>query len=200
MKTIKKMHSLEEDILLLQNKGKDTALTIGEILDILSEKGQLLIILFFSLPFCQPIQIPGLSTPFGIAIAFIGLRMAFGKYVWLPERILSQSITPQTLKKITDKILWLLKKTDRWIHPRLNYLCSHPASLVFNGILLAILGIMLALPLPVPLSNLMAAWSILLIGLGLLKDDGVFILIGYIVSLITFGSFVAVFLFLKHIF
>lgn len=200
MKKTKKQVTIEEDILLLQEKGKHSSTSIGEILDILSDKGQSLIILFLSLPFCQPIQIPGFSIPFGLAIAFIGLKMVFGKYAWLPKRILAKSITANTLQKITEKSLWLLKKMKRWIYPRLAWLCYYPALQIMNGLLISILGILLALPLPTPFSNLMAAWSILFIGLGLLKDDGVFILIGYFVSLFTVGYFIAMVLLIKFIF
>lgn len=200
MEKIKTNSTIEEDILLLQEKSKNSSISIGEILNILSKKGQSLIILILSLPFCQPLQIPGLSTPFGLAIAFIGLKMAFGKYAWLPKGILEKSITPQTLQKITEKILWLLKKMKGWIYPRLAWLCYNPSVHIINGLLISILGIFLALPLPTPFSNLMAAWSILFIGLGLLKDDGIFIFIGYFFSLFTFGYFVAMVLLIKSIF
>lgn len=192
--------TIEEDILLLQEKCRDSSISIGEILHILSRKGQSLIILFLSLPFCQPLQIPGLSTPFGLAIAFIGLKMAFGKYAWLPKKILAKTISPHTLQKITKKILWLLKKMQRWISPRLTLLCYYPALKIVNGLLISILGILLALPLPAPFSNLMAAWAIFLIGLGILKEDGLFILFGYFVSLLTFGFFVAMVLLVKFAF
>lgn len=200
MKKSKNNPTIEEDILLLQEKCKNSSISIGEILNILSEKGQSLIILILSLPFCQPLQIPGLSTPFGLAIAYIGLKMTFGKYAWLPKGILEKSVTPHTLQKITEKIFWLLKKLKGWIYPRLSWLCYNPSVHIFNGLLVSVLGILLALPLPTPFSNLMVAWSILFIGLGLLKDDGVFILIGYFVSLFTFGYFVAMVLLLKSIF
>lgn len=200
MKKSKVNTTIEEDILLLQEKSKNSSISIEEILNILSEKGQILIILIFSVPFCQPLQIPGLSTPFGLAIAFIGLKMAFGKYAWLPKGILAKSISQRTLQKITDKILWLLKKTKGWIYPRLGWLCYYSSAHLINSLLIFFLGILLALPLPAPFSNLMVAWSLLFIGLGLLKDDGVFILMGYLMSLITFGYFVALVLLIIFIF
>lgn len=195
-----KKTTVEEDILFLQKKSSRSSLSIGEILNTLSGKGYSLIILFLSLPFCQPFQIPGLSTPFGIVIAFIGLKMACGKYVWLPKKILAKSVAPQTLQKITEKTLWLLKKMDPWIHPRLVWLYYYPLSEIINGLLISIMGVLLALPLPVPFSNLMAAWSILLMALGLLKADGVFILFGYFVALLAFGYFAAMILLIKFIF
>lgn len=192
--------TIEEEILILQKKNGNTSISIGEILQTLSEKGQLLMILFLSIPFCQPLQIPGMSVPFGLAIAFLGLKMTFGKYAWLPKSILAKTISGHSLQLITEKVLWLLKKMSRWIYPRLIWLCDHPALQIFNGLLISFLGILLALPLPAPFTNLMAAWSIFLLGLGLLKEDGLFILLGYFSSLLTFGFFIAMVFLIKYIF
>lgn len=195
-----KYPTIDEEILLLQEKSKDVAVSVEEIFQTLSGKGRSLILLFLSLPFCQPLQIPGLSTPFGLIIAFIGLRMAFGKRLWMPKWVLEQTIASDTLQKITEKTLWLVRKMRRWIHPRLTWLCHYPASQVANGLLISILGLILSLPLPIPFSNLIAAWSIFFIGLGLLEDNGVFVLIGYAISLFTFAIFIVMAISLSHIF
>ncbi len=199
MKKLKNYLTLEEGILILQKKGENASISIEELLHVLSGKGQSLILLFLSLPFCQPLQIPGLSTPFGLAIAFIGLRIAFGKRVWLPKRLLAKTITPHVLQKIIGKTLWLVRKAKHLAHPRLTWLRHYPALNIINGLLIATLGIFLALPLPIPLSNLTAAWSIFFIGLGVLEDDGIFILIGYLISLLTFAFFITMALSVKLI-
>lgn len=96
----------------------------------------------------------------------------------------------KTLKKITRSALWLLKKIDPWIYPRLGWACRSSFMRATNGVLIALLGILLALPLPIPFSNLATAWSIVFIALGCLKDDGLLILIGNLTSLIA-GSLLA---------
>lgn len=192
---IKPIFSLEEELLLLKEEGKDSPLAISKILKLLSGKGRALILVFLSLPFCQPIQIPGLSTPFGLAIAFLGLRLAFGKKVWLPKSLLEKKVPVETLQKTADMALGLVRKVRPWIHPRISWLCYSFA----NGLIISALGIFLALPLPIPLSNLASAWSILLISLGILEDDGLFVLIGYVTSVMTFILFLFIVLTLKTI-
>lgn len=199
MKKDKSELTIEEDLLLLQEKSKLAPISVGEILNILSERGQSLVVIFLCLPFCQPLQIPGLSAPFGLAIAFIGFKMAFDKYAWLPKNVLAKTMTHQTMQTITNNTLWLLRKMKGWIYPRLTWLCYYPGVYLVNGLLIAILGILLALPMPIPFSNLLAAWSLLFIGLGLLEDDGVFMLIGYFISLLTFGYFIAMIALVKFI-
>ncbi|MES2344926.1 MAG: exopolysaccharide biosynthesis protein [Chlamydiota bacterium] len=192
-------NSLRKKIRHLQTSLRNASISIRELLHIFSGSGWALILILFSLPFCQPIQIPGLSTPFGLAIAFIGLRMIFGKHIWLPKKFLAKTIPSHALKKITAKTLKLIKKMRRWVHPRLEWICHYPAMHVVNGFIIFMLGILLALPLPIPLSNLTAAWSILLIALGILENDGLFILIGYAVFLSTLAFFAFTLLGLKHI-
>ncbi len=185
MVNIKNFRTLEEGILLLRQEAKGKLLSIAEILRILSGKGRFLILIVLSIPFCQPFQIPGLSTPFGFLISFIGLRIVFGKGILLPKKLLAKTIPAPALEKITDKILALVRKIKPWIHPRLIWMCHSPFMKKINGLIIFILGIFLALPLPIPLSNLAAAWAIFLVALGVLEDDGVFVIIGYLISLLT---------------
>lgn len=199
-KTDLKFITLEEGIRLLQKEAKDKPISIKKILEILSGRGRALIFIFLSLPFCQPIQIPGMSTPFGLVIAFVALKMAFGGHLWLPKSVLSKTVTPDTLQKIADKSLLVIRKVQPWIHPRLSWACHSPPMKIANSLIIFILGIVLALPLPIPLSNLTAAWSIFLIALGMLEDDGIFVLLGYSVALITIVFLVAVAFFLEHLF
>lgn len=197
---IKKFRTLEEGILLLQQEANGGPLSIAEILLILSRKGRVLVVILLSIPFCQPIQLPILSTPFGLAIAFIGLRIAFGKQIWLPKKLLEKKISSRTFEKITNKTLTLVRKIKSWIHPRLTWLCHSSCMEKINGLIISILGIFLAFPFPIPLSNLIAAWSIFLVAVGMLEDDGVFILIGYLVALLTVAFFLLMGLAVKSIF
>lgn len=189
----KEDRSLKEGLnILLEKSTRSSNLVIEEVLTTLSGKGRSLILIFLSLPFCQPVQIPGLSTPFGILIAVIGLRIAFEKRIWLPKRILSKTISSITIQKITQKSLNLMNKTKRFMHPRLKWLCDNWAMKIFNGLLIFLLGLFLALPLPIPLTNLVAGWSIFLLNLGLLESDGFFVIIGYLSSLITIIFFILI--------
>jgi hypothetical protein len=182
----KNERTLEDNLKILKEKSQAaSSLSLEEIMDESMGKGRLLLLILLSLPFCQPLQIPGFSTPFGIAIAFIGLRIAFGKRVWLPKSVLKRRISADTIAKIVDKSLVVIRKMHRFIHPRLQFLCRHGAMQIVNGLLLFVLGLFLALPLPIPLSNLSAGWGIFLLSFGLLEDDGVLVIASYCVALLT---------------
>lgn len=160
---MKKFRTLEDEILLLQQEGKNKSLSIAEILEVMAGKGRPLVLILLSLPFCQPIQIPGLSTAFGLAIAFIGLRISLQTKIWLPKALMDRTIPSHTLMKVTESSLHLIRKMKRWVHPRFMWICHSSFMEMMHGIMVVMLGILLALPIPVPMSNLTAAWSILLI-------------------------------------
>jgi hypothetical protein len=42
------------------------------------------LVIILVLPFCQPIPLPGFSTPFGIALMIFGFRIALRQRPWLP--------------------------------------------------------------------------------------------------------------------
>ena len=52
--------------------------TLSELMERLGARASALLVLILGLPFCAPIMIPGLSTPFGLVIAFIAGRHALG--------------------------------------------------------------------------------------------------------------------------
>lgn len=197
MKSQQSGYNLKEALLALKAYETQPSITIEQLIKALSGKGRSLIVAFLTIPFCQPLQIPGLSTPFGIVITFFGLRMMLGKEIWLPRKILNRPIKIQTLKKITDRAIAILDKTKSFIHPRLHFMYQSQVMEKINGILICILGILLALPLPVPLTNLTSAWSIFLISLGTIENDGLLILLGFICTLLTFSFFLAILISIK---
>lgn len=177
---------------------------IRQILEILSGKGYPALLIIFSLPFCFPIQIPGFSTPFGIILGLIGLRIAFGRKPWLPDWILDKSFKSHSIEKFVAKTISGVVYMQKLLHPRLLVFTQNPIFHRLNGLLIFFLAILLSLPLPIPFTNLISAIPILCFGLGLLEDDGVAILIGYLLTIICFIYFFIIFLFgaleIKHLF
>lgn len=184
---------------LIVRSEESASLTVGEILETLSGKNRLLLIIFLSLPFCQPLSIPGLSTPFGIVIMLLSLQYAFAKKIWLPKKILHKRMASASITKICRKSLKMMKKIRPLLHPRFGAFFKNRAMEIVNGLILCLMGLLLALPLPIPLTNLVAGWALLLIGLGLLENDGVFVLLGYLIALLTIAFFVIVLFSLEHV-
>ena len=73
--------------------------------------------------------------------------------------------------------------------PRLWPLTHGPTIGRLNGILLALSGILLMSPLPLPLSNTLPAYGALFLAAGSLEHDGALVLAGYVMVLLTLGYF-----------
>ena len=198
MKKTPSYRSLEDSLAFFAEKTKKGSIDMERILKIFSGKGRDFIILLMSLPFCLPIQIPGLSVPFGLVIAFIGFRMIFGKHIWLPQKILKKEISSNALKKIAKIGVWFVKKMKKFVRPRMEQFCYGSVSKIVNGVLVVILGLLLAMPLPVPFTNLAAAWSLLFLSFGLLEDDGLFVVLGYGMTILTFVFLFILIVFFAH--
>lgn len=192
-------HSFLDSLnLILEMSKENKSIKLSEIYHILSGRGYAALLVIFSLPFCFPIQIPGTSTPFGILLAFLGLRIAFAQKPWWPQWILNKEISEEHVEKWVQGTAKVVKYMQKVIRPRLPFFTETQIFHRLNGILVFFLALLLALPLPIPFTNLLTAVPILLIGLGLLEDDGVVLLIGYCIGLLGIAFFVGLFLLGKH--
>ena len=170
-------------------------LTIDELMHALEGKGHAAIITVLALPFSQPIQVPGLSMPFGIVLFYSGLRIAFAQEPWLPGWLRVKKIPPATAMALLEALRKLAALAEKVLHPRWAHLCRNPFLHRMHGILIAFLSILLALPLPIPMSNMLAAIPIVLMALALLEDDGLYLVAGYLAAIPCAVFFAVLFLF-----
>ena len=143
------------------------------------------IILFLVIPFLQPIPIPGFSTLCGLLIVLSGFFSMFNRPFYLPKWAKRQTIAQTTVRKICDSMLGLFDKTHRWVHERGRFVGRHTFLRWLNGLLICILGALLALPLPIPLTNTLPALSLTALCLGTLRDDGALLGCGWLLTAIT---------------
>jgi hypothetical protein len=156
-------------------------ITIGEILDRTRQAGFGFIAALLAL-----IAIPfvGLSTPFGLAIAFVGLQMIAGSArPWLPRRIRRHLVTMDALRWLGERLARWTSGLERVIRPRFTFVIAGP---FWNacGVGILIQGLALALPLPIPGSNWVFVVPILLYGIGLLESDGLLIMVCHTLTLV----------------
>ncbi|MBY0530215.1 MAG: exopolysaccharide biosynthesis protein [Rhabdochlamydiaceae bacterium] len=197
--TKNKQTSLQDCLIPLQKRAQHGSVTVGEMIFILRDQSGAILLLLLALPFCLPIQIPGLSVPFGLAIAFIGMRQGLKKPLWLPKKLKEKSLAGPKLDKIITHTLRITFKLNRWIHPRFISWFHSPSIQTINHLLVVVLGLLLALPLPIPFTNLSAAWAIFLMQLAILEEDGIFLIASYVLFLATLLIFAATLFSIKFI-
>ena len=108
---------------------------------------------------------------------------------FIPERWGQLKLTSQTVLKIAEASENVFAKLTPILHPRLSFLIRGPFR-TLNMILLVFNAILLALPLLIPFTNSLPALVIFLQALGVLEEDGFFIILSYFQAILCLGYFI----------
>ena len=183
---------LSDDLRALLDQAQGRSLSIGEIEAILQDRGLALLIMLLAAPFLIP-SVPGLSTPFGVAIMLMGVRLACGRKPWLPQFVLRRELSFEMLRKILGVLIKLIVRMERLAKPRLHFLQSGPGMMNLIGLGIASGGVFLFLPIMVPVMNTLPTLSILFLTAGMMERDGLFVLLGHLFGVaawLYFGAWV----------
>jgi hypothetical protein len=170
--------------------------TLQEIIDTLGARASALLIIILALPFCAPVMIPGLSTPFGLAILVLAGCFALGLPPWLPRRLLAVKLPPKFFRAVLEGASKLIGWIERRLRPRWLWLTEGKVMrFVHMGMVCAGSGLLL-LPLGgIPLTNTLPALVIVIGMLGVMERDGAAVAVAYgflVATVLYFGLYAAV--------
>ena len=141
-----------------------------------------------ALPAFIPIPVGGALS--GPLIMLVAAQLLVGMgHPWLPGFIARRGPKRQALARFERIVDPWLGRLERIVKPRLTSVLDHPLASAFTGLLLVLLGLLLALP--IPLTNYLLGGLILLYALALLERDGALMLVAWglgIVALVTTGA------------
>jgi hypothetical protein len=160
----------------------DKPLRLSVLLAQLGNSGFGTIAGILTMPMLIPLPIPlaGFSALVGSGIILVGCQLALGyKKPYLPQRIAQLELSPAASQKLLKNITRLLQPLERMSRRRLSRFSNHRWGCRIIGLCLAWDALLMSLPLPIPLTNLAPAYTILVLAIGLLESDGLFILVGY---------------------
>lgn len=177
---------LSDDLKNILDHAGGKPITLQEIIEILHGRGLNVLILLLALPFCVPIPLVGISTPFGMALMFLGLRISLRKHPWLPKWLLQREIPYSKLAKIIGAALGVATRLEKVLHPRFKFFNRWATFTALNGLIITASAFLLMLPIPVPFTNTLPALSIILIASGMLEEDGAVIVTGYLMVGISY--------------
>ena len=186
--------SLEENLeAVIDRLPSSDGVTLAEIRDLVGRDSLLLLVAFLTLVFMVPVSIPGVSTVFGGAILLIGVCRCLNRNLWLPKRIAQRVLPADRLRTVLRRGSGWLHRLDRVSRPdRLRWLTSGgPANFVNNCALVAGAVLLMAPFGLVPFSNTLPALALLFLAIGLLQHDGLFVLYGHLLNLVTIVYFAA---------
>jgi hypothetical protein len=175
---------LSADLETLHARVKDKALTLAEVEQALRGRGPAILLILLALPFCF-VAIPGLSMPFGIAICLIGARLAIGRKPWLPHFVMHRRLSTARSTQLLTGAIKVARQLEKFVRPRLAFLHAGPGMLRLIGLGIVIASLGLMLPLPIPFSNSIPAWAVVLLAIGMMEKDGLCVLLGHLTAMGT---------------
>lgn len=181
---------LSEELVALREAIGTRAVTLREVIYRLRGRAYSVLLILLCLPFTQPIPLPGLSTPIGLAIAFIAMRLALGQRPWLPKKLQRKVLPAGFFAKLFAVAAWVLRLLESFLRPRWPLICATRSALQVHALFMLISALVLLLPLPIPFSNTFPGWTILLLAAGMLERDGLFILLGYVTFILGTAYFI----------
>ena len=153
--------------------------SIREVLARLDHFGFSIIALILVLPFMQPFPVGPISVLGGVTFAILGVQLLKrNSSPTLPEKILNTSLGVKSLLRIIKICKLIIRCSKKITKPRLKKFVSGNLGVKFEGIILVLGGILMAIPFGVlPLNNFFPGLAILFASLAQFEKDGLFILI-----------------------
>lgn len=160
-------------------------LSIGELMNRIAERGFGMLLVLLALPTLFPVLPPGSAATIGLLYTIIGCQMLFGrKYPWLPQRVRNYRLSANTAHKLQERGVAFFKTIERFSRARWLFM-ETPLMLRLVALTIILMGFILFTPLP--FMNTLPAFSVMLLGTGLLNRDGIFLLAGLILSYSLLG-------------
>lgn len=155
-------------------------LTLGEVVDLSREHGFGLLFAALALPTLVPVLPPGTAAFIGLLFAGLGLQRVFGlQHPWLPARLRRLTLSPQAARFMDERVIPILARLERSSRGRLGLVATEP---LFRAAALSVTLLGLLMVTPLPFFNTLPALLVLMVGIGFLRRDGVYILVGMAVG------------------
>ena len=165
---------------VLANDARRERISIRDLVEALGDRALAALMFVFALPNVIPTP-PGTSAVLGAPLIFLTAQLALGRSPWLPDFICDRSISFHDFRALVRRIAPWLERAERLLRPRAIRLAVPPMEYVV-GLICFVLSVILALP--IPFGNIPPALAICLMALGILEQDGWWIVAGLITAAI----------------
>ncbi len=184
--------SLSTELHELAERFRHQAITVEEVIGVLGERAYTLLMILFALPFSSPVTLPGMSVPLGLMIAIMAGRFALGLPPWLPEKLRRTVLTPGFFRRLLEGASRIIRLIERVLRGRLPVLTATTRLVRLHAMMVCIAGCILLIPAPIPFSNTLPAFGVLLGAAGVMERDGLAILAGYVFTALGAAYFVLI--------
>lgn len=156
--------------------GPGRSVTVGELVDLSERQAFGLLLVVLALPAFIPVLPWGTAAAIGALYAFLGAQRLLGvRRPWLPRRVRSVPIGPRAAAFLVERAIPVLERVERASNARLGLATAEPVGRL-AGLAVLLLGLIMLSPLP--FLNSLPALLALVIGVGFIRDDGLFLVAG----------------------
>ena len=156
-------------------------LTLGGLLDQFKTRAYGVFLLMSVLPAFVPLPV-GAGAVSGPLVSLIGLQfMAQMEHPWVPRFLSRRPLSRPGMVKFRDRTARVLRWVEKVSRPRTEAIIDHPIARTFPGLMLVLLGFLLALPLPA--TNYPYGLILLAYAIALIERDGRLMLLAWAVGL-----------------
>jgi hypothetical protein len=184
-----RLSQLAEDARAVAARG-DTV-TLDWVMAQIHERAFGLFLLVLALPCCIPF-LYGIPQVVSLPLMFISAQILLGrKSPWLPERLGKRVISAEALINLSRRAGPWLRRIEAVSRPRLIALTRTPLDRVVG---LALVLFSASILVPLPATNTVPGFAVVVVAMGLLQRDGILVVLGallgtaWIASLIFAGA------------
>lgn len=160
----------------------DSRITVAELLRGAGDRAFGALLFIFAVPNVLPAP-PGTSVLLGVPLILLSAQLAWGRpSPWLPHVLADRSMDRALFARVMTRMLPRLRRLERVLRPRWTLLTNRTAERLI-GVAAFVLAIVIFLP--VPLGNVLPAAAICAMALGVLEHDGVGVLVGVALGVVS---------------
>jgi hypothetical protein len=160
-----------------------THVSLGALRDALDDRGFGVLLFVFALPNLVPISVPMMSAVLGLPLVILAVQLCYGRHKpWLPDWLTFRSFPREAFTGVTQRALPAIERIEQLLRPRLTALLSWTGERLVG---VAILVLALILTLPIPFANWLPAFGIAILGLAIVEKDGVAVIAGLAVGVLS---------------
>jgi hypothetical protein len=161
--------------------------TLDWILAQLHERAFGLFLLVLALPCCIPF-LYGIPQVVALPLMFISAQILLGrKAPWLPKRLGAREVSKASLQNLAERAKPWLERVEALSRPRFAALTHAPFDR-FVGLALVLFSASILVPLPG--TNTVPGFAVVLISMGLLQRDGILVLVGSVIGTVWIATLI----------
>ena len=157
--------------------------TIGNLLEVFEEKSfAILFVLLMGLP-AIPAPTGGATHVFEVITVLLALQLIVGRdEIWLPRRWKDKELSGERQQKFLERLLGVIRWFEKFSKPRFRFLFDRRLTNIVFGVVIT--GLAVAAFLAPPFSGLdtLPALAAVIISLGVLLEDFVFVVVGLVIG------------------